>query len=144
MDLTKEFPRSVREKVLGTVQVARTIDKGKAAARGNLGEYNYDCPMDNALFAFLGIDGAELLDVIKNAKNDEEIEAYVKTFVDKKTPAEIENWNHEWVTRKPEGEGLKYFMSLRDQVAPDRKDVTSWADLLDLDEKRPVPIRTAA
>jgi hypothetical protein len=68
----------------------------------------------------------------------------VKTFVDKKTPAEIENWNHEWVTHTPEGEALKYFINLRDQVAPGRKDVTSWADLLDLDEKRPVPIWTAA
>jgi hypothetical protein len=29
-------------------------------------------------------------------------------------------------------------------VAPDRTDVTSWADLLDLDEKRPVPQRVAA
>ena len=144
MDLTKEFPRSVHDKVLGVVQVGRTIDKGKAAAHGNLGEYNYDCPMDKALFAFLGMDGAQLLDVIKNAKNDAEIEAYIKTFVDKKTAAEIANWNHEWVNRTPEGESLTYFLSLREQVAPGREDVTSWADLLDLDEKRAVPVRATA
>lgn len=144
MDLTKEFPRSVREKTLGVVQIARTIDKGKAAAHGNLGEYTYDCPMDKALFAFLDMDGAQLLEVIKTAKSDAEIEAYVKTFVDKKTPSEIENWNHDWLTRKPQADGLEYFLGLRNQVAPDRTDVTAWADLLDLDEKRPVPIRTAA
>lgn len=144
MDLTRDYPRSVHDQVLGVVQIARTIDKGKAAAHGNLGEYNYDCPMDKALFEFLDIDGAKLLDVIKNAKNDGEIEAYIKTFVDKKSPAEIENWNHEWVTHKPEGPSLEYFLKLRDQVAPDRKDVTAWADLLDLDEKRRVPIRSVA
>ena len=144
MDLTKTYPRSVHEKTLNLVQLARTIDKGKAKAHGNTGEYNYDCPMDKALFEFLGMDGEELLGVIKNAKSDAEIEAYCKPFVDKKTPAEIEQWNHEWVTHKPEGPSLEYFLKMRNEVAPDRTDVTSWADLLDLDEKRPVPRREPA
>ena len=141
MDLTKTYPRSVHEKLFGLVQLPRTIDKGKAKAHGNLGEYNYDCPMDQALFDFLEMNGDELLAVIKNAKSDAEIEAYCKQFVDKKPPSEIERWNHEWVTHKPEGQSLEYFLNLRNQVAPDRTDVTNWADLLDLDEKRPVPKR---
>jgi hypothetical protein len=33
---------------------------------------------------------------------------------------------------------------MRGEVAPDRTDVTAWADLLDLDEKRAVPHRVAA
>jgi hypothetical protein len=143
MDLTQSYPRSVHEKMLGIVQLARTIDKGKAQAYGNIGEYNYDCPMDKALFEFLGMNGDELLEVIKNAKSDAEIEAYCKQFTDRKTPGELERWNQEWVTRKPEGQALEYFLNLRNQVAPDRTDVTSWADLLDLDEKRPVPRREA-
>jgi len=126
MDLTRAYPRSVHEKMLGIVQLVRTIDKGKAKAYGNPGEYNYDCPMDKALFDFLGMNGDELLQVIKNAKSDADIEAYCKQFVDRKAPDDIERWNREWVTR---------------QIAPDRTDVTSWADLLDLDEKRPVPRR---
>jgi hypothetical protein len=144
MDLTKEYPRSVHDKVLGVVQLARTIDKGKAAAYGNIGEYNYDCPMDKALFEFLELDGGQLLEAIKNAKSDADIEAYLKPFVAKKSSAEIETWNHEWLNRKPTGEGLEYFTNLRNQVAPERADVNTWADLLDLDEKRPVPQRVAA
>jgi hypothetical protein len=143
MDLTKTYPRSVHEKWLGIVQLGRALDKGKAKAHGNLGEYNYDCPMDNAVFEFLGINGEEFLNVIKNAKSDAEIEAYAKQFVDKKTPAQIEQWNREWVSHGPEGESKAYFLNLRNQVAPDRTDVTTWADLLDLDEKRPVPRRAA-
>lgn len=143
MDLTKTYPRSVHEQLLGVVQLPRTIDKGKAKAYGNTGEYNYDCPMDEALFEFLGMNGDELLTVIKNAKSNAEIEAYCKQFVDKKSPAEIERWNHEWVTHKPEGPSLEYFLKMRSEIAPERTDVTSWADLLDLDEKRPVPIREA-
>lgn len=144
MDLTKTYPRSVHEKVHGVVQIGRAVDKGKAKAHGNLGEYNYECPMDKAVFEFLGIDGDELLRVIKNAKSDAEIEAYLKQFVEKKHDAEIERWNREWVTRKPHGDSLEYFLELRNRIAPDRTDVTSWADVLDLDEKRPVPKREAA
>ena len=143
MDLTKTYPRSVHEKWLGIVQLGRALDKGKAKAHGNIGEYNFDCPMDNAVFEFLGIKGEEFLCVIKNAKSDAEIEAYAKQFVDKKTPAQIEQWNREWVSHAPEGESKTYFLNLRNQVAPDRTDVTTWADLLDLDEKRQVPRRAA-
>jgi len=144
MDLTQEYPRSVHEKLHGVVQLARAIDKGKATANGKVGEYHYDCPMDKAVFEFLGIDAAKLLDVIKSAKNDAEIEAYVAPFISAKPAAEIEAWNHQWVTTSPTGDSLTYFQELRDQVAPDRKDVTTWADLLDLDEKRPVPERALA
>ncbi len=144
MDLTQTYPRSVREKVLGIVQLARTIDKGKAKAYGRLGEYNYDCPMDKALFEYLDMNGDELLRVIGNAKNDAEIEAYCKPFVAKKSAGDLERWNHEWLTHRPEGRSLEYFLELRNAVAPDRTDVTSWADLLDLDEKRSVPRREAS
>jgi len=142
MDLTTSYPRSVREKLFGVVQLARTLDKGKAFAEGKNGEYHYNCPMDQHVFAFLGIDHEALIDVIKNAKSDADIEAYVKTFVDKKTPQEIEAFNEDWLAHEPDNdESRQYFMELRNQIAPDRTDVTTWADILDLDEKRNVPKR---
>jgi len=144
VDLTKSYPRSVHEKMLGLVQLARTIDKAKAKLAGKLGEYNYDCPMDKGLFAFLGITGDELLEMVRTSKDDRELEERLRPIIARKTPEEIERWNHEWVTRKPEGEAWEYFVQARNQIAPDRTDVTTWADLLDLDEKRPVPVRTAA
>ncbi len=144
MDLTTAYPRSVHDKLFGLVQIGRTLDKGKALAHGNVGDYHYNCSMDQAVFGFLGIDHEALLGVIKNAKSDTEVESYVKTFIDKKSPQEIEVWNREYVNRKPEGESLKYFIGLRDQLAPDRTDVTTWPDLLDLDEKRSVPKRETA
>ncbi len=140
MDLTKEYPHSVHHKLHGLVQIARTIDKGKATAHGNVGEYHYNCGMDQAVFAFLGINHEELLNHIKT-KSDSEVDAYVKSFIDKKSPQEIEAWNHQWLTSKPQGESLEYFLKMRQEIAPDRTDVTAWADLLDLDEKRTVPKR---
>jgi hypothetical protein len=146
MDLTQTYPTSVKTTLHGIVQLARTIDKGKAKAHGNLGEYHYNCPMDVAVFTFLGIDHEALLDVIRKAKDDGEISDYVAPFIHKKSEAEIAAWNAAWLTSGPApgSESEKFFYELRGEVAPDRTDVTSWADLLDLDEKRSVPKVVAA
>ena len=94
------------------------------------------------MFEFFGIDHDALLNVIKNAKSDADIQSYVKGFIDKKSPQEIETWNKEWLAHEPDNDdSRKYFLELRNQVAPDRTDVTTWADVLDLDEKRTVPKR---
>ncbi len=145
LDLTKTPPRSVREKLFGVVQIPRTIDKAEALAHGNVGEYNYDCPMDNALFEFLGIDGKALLEVVKT-KSEKDVEAYIKPFVDKKSADEIERWNTDWLNHGPDpgSQSEAYFLNMRNELAPDRTDIVMWADLLDLDEKRPVPKRNAA
>ncbi|MGC1381742.1 MAG: DUF5069 domain-containing protein [Candidatus Baltobacteraceae bacterium] len=144
MDLTKEYPRSVRQTWQGVVQLGRTIDKGRATALGNPGEYHYNCPMDQAVFSFLGIDHERLLEVIRNAKGDADLEAFTRPFVAAKSAEEIERWNREWLAHEPEGESREFFLKLRSQIAPDRSDVTGWPDLLDLDEKRDVPRRAAA
>ncbi len=143
MDLTKTTPRSVRETMLGIVQLARATDKAKALAHGNIGEYKYDCPMDEGLFEYLGMDPKAFLEVVKNAKSDYEIEAYAKTFVAKKDPRNIEAFNKKWLSAVPTGESLKHFYELRTKIAPSRTDVVSWSDLLDLEEGRTVPHREA-
>ena len=99
--------------------------------------------MDQAVFAFLGIDHEALLNEIKT-KSRAEVDAYAATFIHKKSDQEIKDWNRSYVQGKPEGESLEHFLGLRKQVAPDRSDVMTWADLLDLDEKREVPVRVAA
>lgn len=144
MDLTKTYPRSVHEKLLGVVQIARTVDKSQANLNGTLGEYDYDCPMDKHVFEFLGLDADTLTGIVKNAKSASDIEAALKPYVDKKSADEIAKFNREWTERQAEGESLQYFLQLREKVAPGRTDVMTWADLLDLDEGRPVPHRLAA
>jgi hypothetical protein len=146
MDLTTSYPASVHTKLHGIVQLQRTIDKGKALAHGTIGEYHYNCPMDKHVFDFLGIDHDALLDVIKSAASDAEISEYVAPYVHAKSAEEIEAFNREWLLHAPEkgSKSEQSFLELRSQVAPDRTDVTAWVDLLDLDEKRPVPHRVAA
>jgi Domain of unknown function (DUF5069) len=141
MDLTKTSPRSVSSMMLGVVQLARATDKAKALAHGSIGEYKYDCPMDQGLFEYLGMEPEAFLKVVKEAKSDSEIEAYAKTFVAKKDPRNIEAFNKKWLSTVPTGDSLKHFEELRSKIAPSRTDVVSWSDLLDLEEGRTVPHR---
>jgi hypothetical protein len=141
MKMTSAYPRSVSERYFGVVQLARTVDKAKMLANGTIGEYHYDCPMDKMLFAEFGMDGQKLADIVKNGMNGD-IEAYVRPLIAKKNQAEIDRFNHETLARKPTGESLQHFEDLRAQIAPSRADITSWPDLLDLDEGRSVPQRS--
>jgi hypothetical protein len=144
MDLTKSSPRSVGETMLGIVQLARATDKAKALAHGTIGEYKYDCSMDRGLFDYLGMDSKAYLQVVRDAKNDTEIETYANTYVSKKDSRSIENFNKKWLSSVPTGESLTHFEELRGKIAPSRTDVVSWSDLLDLEEGRTVPHRTPA
>jgi len=144
MDLTRNYPRSVRDTMGGVVMLARTVDKAKAAASGKIGEYHYNCPMDQAVFAFLDIDLEEFLATVKSAHDDGEIEIFIKLHAAQKTPAQIERFNTDFVQRAPApgSDGATSFTQLLTSVAPERTDITTWADLLDLDERREVPRRT--
>jgi len=145
LDLTPTPPRSVKDRFAGVVMLGRTTDKAKAVANGNIGEYHYTWPMDQAVFGLLGSDHEAYLAKVKSAANDGEIEAYAREFVAKKSQDEITSFNENFVKYEPEkgSDGEKGFLALRNQVAPDRTDVTAWADLLDLDEGRTVPHKTA-
>ena len=65
-DLTKEAPRSPKTKVGGYVILGRTIDKCRALLWGNIGEYHFDCPLDNMLFGWKGIKGDDFI-IFSNA-----------------------------------------------------------------------------
>lgn len=145
MDLTSSYPRSAKDTIAGVAMIARTTDKAKAKARGNIGDYHYNCPMDANVFSFLGIDHEKFLQVVADAKDDGEIEAFVNGYASKKKPAEIAAWNAGFLQAVPApgSDSEKYFLDLRSQLAPDRTDIRAWPDLLDLDEKRAVPRKTA-
>ena len=143
-DLTKTTPRSSSEMMLGIVQLARVTDKAKALTHGTIGEYKYDCPMDQSLFEYLDMDSKAFLELVNNAKSDYEIEAYAKRFVARKDPRNIEAFNKKFLSAVPSGESLTHFEELRSKIAPSRTDVVSWSDLLDLEEGRTVPHRELA
>jgi hypothetical protein len=53
----------------------------------------------------------------------------------RRSPEEIEDWNQRFLTKRPETEEhQKYFHTVRDGIDPTRTDITTWVDLLDMEE----------
>lgn len=134
-DLTKEAPRSPHVKIGGFCILGRTIDKCRATIAGKNGEYHFDCPLDNQLFGFMGIKGADFKAYVAEGHTDDEISAWVRANGAKKTDTEIEAWNEkvssnnyaELPEKKPwlEGENIRLGLD---------KDGTLF-DFLDADDK---------
>jgi hypothetical protein len=91
-DLTKEPPRSPRERLGDYVILARTLDKGRALLAGNIGEYHFDCPLDNMLFSFKGVTGDEVKKLLEAGATDEDVLAWLATHGTPKSHEEISAW----------------------------------------------------
>jgi hypothetical protein len=142
MNLEKTVPRSPKDKLVGLVSLKRTIDKAKAFNEGHLGEYDYDCPHDKPLFAFLGTNGKEFASKVKELESDDAIAQWVQNNGLKgKSPDDIEAFNAERMRWRPDPgtESEAFFKRTLQAIAPSRSDIKTWFDLLDLDEGRPVP-----
>ena len=94
-DLTKESPRSPRIRVGGYAILGRTLDKCRALVAGNVGEYHFDCPLDNTLFGFKGVKGADFKAQIENGASDQEMVEWLNRSGEKKTADEIKRWGEE-------------------------------------------------
>ena len=142
MDLRTTFPRSMRVTVEGYVHLARMIDKCRAVLAGTEGEYIYPCPMDDRLMAFAGITAAQFSTAVKQHPSDEGVIQWFREIATPHAQAELEEWNRMMLSRGPTTpEKQASFNKYRDAVDPSRTDLTSWADLQDLEEGRTVPRR---
>ena len=122
------------------MHLARMIDKCRAVLAGTEGEYIYPCPMDLRLMEFAGITDEQFTAAVKVYPTDEGVVQWFRGTAKTHTPDEIEQWNRMMLTRGPSTpEKQDYFNKLRDAVDPSRTDLTSWADLQDLEEGRAVP-----
>ena len=92
-DLTKQAPHSPRERISGFAIASRAVDKCRASLAGTPGEYHYDCPLDNLLFSFKGITGAQFKTAVQAAKNYEDVGTWLLANGTRKTPAEIKAWS---------------------------------------------------
>lgn len=139
MDLRKHYPRSPREKLGPYVHLPRMLDKCRATLSGTQGEYIYPCPMDQRLLDFAGITAEQFTAAVKT-RTDEEVMTWFRQTAKPHSAAEIEAWNDMFLMSGPDTpEKQDYFTQLRNAIDPSRTDITSWADLLDLEEGRPRP-----
>ena len=137
MDLTKQYPRSPRERLAGVAMLARTIDKARAQMAGTTGEYIFDCSMDRQLFKTLGVSADEFLDVVLRSPDDIAVVAWLRGRNALPEGAAIDEHNHaieNWAPSSPEG--LKRFAQQRELLVPGRNDIATWTDLIDAEEGR--------
>jgi hypothetical protein len=68
---------------------------------GNIGEYHFDCPLDNTLFGFKGVKGDDFKAQIENGASDQEMVEWLNRSGQKKTPDEIKRWSDEVTANNP-------------------------------------------
>ena len=92
-DLTKEPPRSPRDRLGGYALMARMIDKGRADLHGKVGEYHYACPLDQMFFDFKGVQSDEVKQLLGSGATDEQIVDWFSSHGTPKTAEEIRSWS---------------------------------------------------
>jgi hypothetical protein len=100
-NLTQEAPRSPRVRTKGYALLARMADKGRAALNDTAGEYHFDCPLDNILFDFAGVKGADVKQQLASAATDEQIADWIDSHGKSKTEAEKKAWSDSLEAHSP-------------------------------------------
>jgi hypothetical protein len=135
-DLTQRPPRSPRVRLGGYVILPRMLDKGRATLAGKNGEFHYDCPLDQQFVQFVGIDPEALKQQLSAGTGDGEILEWIEMHSTKKrSPSEIAAWSaHQEQRGATDLESRKFFNDYHAKMAPKRKDVATWFDILDIDD----------
>ena len=135
-DLTKEAPRSPRVRVGSYAILGRTIDKCRALVAGNIDDYHFDCPLDNMLFGFKGVKGADFKTQIESGASDQQMAEWLDANGEKKTPDEIKRWGDEVTANNPYNDPERHDWFI-EQVKPLGLDPakTTLFDWLEADDK---------
>ncbi|MFA6960341.1 MAG: DUF5069 domain-containing protein [Opitutaceae bacterium] len=133
-DFTQHPPRSPRVRLGGYVHLPRLLDKARAVVAGKQGEFHYNCPLDQRFFAFTGIDSEAMLAEIKAGKTDGQMLAWVETQTTRQS-WEITQWSA-WLSQLSVGSAdmHAWFVDMIKANGPEREDITTFFDLLDLDD----------
>src|ERR1700683_1319248 len=137
LDLTQRPPRSPRVTLGGYAALPRMLDKGRATIVGKNGEYHFDCPLDQRVLGFIGIEAGPLKEQLAAGKSDSEILEWINANAkNKRSEWEIDQWSEYMARRGPtsDADTLNYFSNMVGKVGNGREDIRSFADLLDVDD----------
>jgi hypothetical protein len=98
--LIREAPRSPRIRLGGYLLAARMIDKGRAHLNGTLGEYHFNCSLDNILFKFKGITGEEVQMLLASGASDEHVVEWMHYNGTPRTHEEVTSWSDSVLAEK--------------------------------------------
>ncbi|MBT6145651.1 MAG: DUF5069 domain-containing protein [Gemmatimonadetes bacterium] len=138
VDLTVRPPRTAfLRSVVGIVGVARMADKARGHRAAKLGAYKYgnDSFVDREILKFLGISAEAFEEAAWRNPNDTELAEWIGT--QSSFTASTVSVLNEWLT----GRGIhtpgieETFRARRDEVCPDRPEVQTYFELMDIDDE---------
>jgi Domain of unknown function (DUF5069) len=134
IDLTQRPPRSPRLTLGGYVILPRMLDKGRAQLAGKVGDYEFNCGLDQRFLGFAGLKAEDILHLLKEGKSDSEVLAWIRKN-GRRSDFEIASWSQFQLQRSPsDNDGREFLSSTVQKLAPDRDDIQTIFDLLDLDD----------
>jgi hypothetical protein len=140
-----QYPRSPKVLLGGIAHLGRFIDKIRLRHAGKIQDYNYiTVGFDKYLIEFLQIDVKAFEQRVLAGENDEKLLAWVKTNGGKHSDEEIEQWSQGLLTGGPKDDAARQRFEGRIQAIATKRGVpvnslppvTTWADVIELDEGR--------
>jgi hypothetical protein len=139
IDLNTGVPRSPRNTLGGYVVAARTLDKCRAAITGKLGEYHFDCPLDQLFFEFTGIRADDFQAFVATGADDDAVGMWIGENAKHREVAEVVQWNNNLRDKRISEMPIELQMFLEGyipQCLPKGRIVYYWFDVYDIEEGR--------
>jgi len=138
LDLTKEAPRSPRSTLGGYIVAGRALDKCRATLAGTVGEYHFNCPLDQMFLNFVGISAESFQDFVATGADDEAVANWIQEN-SSKTQEEIVTWNNDLRYKRISEMPVDVQVYLESYIAefiPQNRVVYYWFDVYDIEENR--------
>ena len=139
LDLSTQFPRSPRTVLSGYVIAGRTLDKCRAAITDTLGDYHFDCPLDNVFFDFTGISTYDFKTFVATGTTDDDVAIWIQRNSKVKEPREIIQWNNDYRYKRISEMPIELQEFLEGYISeniPENRIVNYWFDVYDIEENR--------
>lgn len=139
------YPRSAKVLLGGIAHLGRFIDKIRLRHAGQIQDYNYiTVGFDKYLIDFLGIDATAFEQRVLTGGTDEDLLAWVRGNGRKPSDQEVAQWSQGLLAAGAKDEAARQrFHERLEEIATKRgvsisslPSVTTWADVIELDEGR--------
>jgi len=133
-----DLPSPYLPHACGLLHLPRFLAKAKKAVRGELGksyQRNYKKGFDRFLCIHLGIDPDEVEAIVRDSKDDQEIDLRLKEILPE--DLKVAKWNRELVQKGLSAMGKESLdQAKRKMGISERHDLMTFADMIEFDEER--------
>tara|TARA_B100000674_G_scaffold493029_1_gene514377 strand:- start:210 stop:662 length:453 start_codon:yes stop_codon:yes gene_type:complete len=133
------YPRSPHETLAGYVIAARTLDKCRAAIAGTLGEYKFDCPLDNFFFDFTGLTAESFREFVSTGADEASVGQWITDNAQPHQHREIIQWNNNMRAKRICDLPIQlqeFLEGYIPQCVPAGHPIYVWFDVYDIEEER--------